>query len=80
MRGRGKMPTKDLRRNQSWKRPTARWNHSCPTCGAPPRQGGVLYADAGIIAFLARDQDGVVCGVKCSNCQLAPAVVLPLDQ
>jgi hypothetical protein len=78
MRGRGKLPAKDLRRNQSWRRPTARWKHSCPTCGAPPREGGVLYVPAGILAFLARDPDGVV-QAKCSNCQLVPAAVLPLD-
>ncbi len=58
----------------------ARWKHSCPTCGAPPREGGVLFIDAGILSFLARDPDGVVCGVKCANCQLAPAIVLPLTQ
>ncbi len=80
MRGRGKLPKKDLRSSQTWRRPTARWKHSCPICGAPPRQGGVLYAPAGLIAFLPRDPDGVVCGVRCANCQLAPAAVLPLDQ
>jgi hypothetical protein len=58
----------------------ARWNHSCPVCGAPPRQGGVLFVPAGLLAFLARDQDGSVSGVRCANCQLAPAIVLPLDQ
>jgi hypothetical protein len=80
MRGRGKMRAEDLRRNQSWKRPVARWKRSCPTCGAPPRQGGVLFTDAGILSFLARDPDGTVSGVRCANCQLAPAIVLPSDQ
>jgi hypothetical protein len=74
------MRTEDLRRNQTWRRPTARWKHSCPTCGAPPREGGVLFVPAELLSFLARDQDGVVCGVKCSNCQLAPAIVLASDQ
>jgi hypothetical protein len=69
---------RDQRPSQTWKRPVARWKRSCPTCGAPPRQGGVMYVPAGLLSFLAYDQAGVV-QAKCANCQLAPAIVLPSD-
>jgi hypothetical protein len=81
MRGRGKLAKADLRSSQqSWRRPVARWRRSCLECGAPPKMGGVLYLPAGLLHFLARDPDGVVCGVKCGDCGEAPAIVLPRDQ
>jgi hypothetical protein len=78
MRGRGKLAKKDLHRNQSWRRPVARWRRSCLECGAPPKMGGVVYLPAGLLSFLARDPDGTVL-IRCRDCGEVPAIVFPLD-